>query len=181
MNIRFAFELLILLLFFTVLSFAHAAPPVLSDVLITNVTDRSFSLIWTTDQSGQASIELYADSAATSPISQYNVELYPVLTGEPGVSGQARVASISTITQAAQSFGIVKLQVTGLNPDTNYYLKYGLQTATPESSLCPDAGLMFCPDAPPSLLTVQTASTQTRITPTANILFENDIAVHADQ
>jgi len=181
MNIRFAFELLVFLIFSTMLSLAHAAPPVLSDALITNVTDRSFTLIWTTDQPGQASIELYADSAATSPVNQFSVKLYPVLTGEPGVSGQARIESINSITQAAQSFGIVALQVTDLIPDTNYYLKFGLQTAAQESSLCPDAGVLFCPDTSPSLLTVQTASSQTRITPTTNILFENDVAAHTDQ
>lgn len=45
-----------------------AAPPVLSEAIIADVTDRSFSLIWTSDQQGIPIVETYSDVAGAVPV-----------------------------------------------------------------------------------------------------------------
>lgn len=181
MYIRAVFGVCAVSLLLTVSALVHAVPPVLSDVIVTNVTDRSLSLVLTSDQVGQASIEVYTDSNATIPATGYAVDFYPVVTGDPNLPSQSRAASKDAIVQAAQSFGIVNISVVGLNPDTDYYLKYSLQTPAPELTLCPDAGLSFCPDTPSSPLLVHTALAQARINSTSNTFFENDFAFFSDQ
>jgi len=160
----------------------HAVPAVLSDVLVTDVSDRSFSLVWTSDQLGQPSIEVYSDAAATNLLTNVTVAVYPVSTGDPGLTGQARSNSINSIVQAAQALGIVKVSVSGLSPATAYYIKYGFDNNAQEVTLCPDAGAVYCPSAT-GLVSLQTASAQSRISGSGgtDALFENDQLLLIDQ
>lgn len=158
----------------------QAVPAVLSDVLVTDVSDRSFSLVWTTDQPGQPGVEVYTDSGASNRLNNISISYYPVSTGNPALTGQARDDSINSIVQAAQSLGIIKLRVSGLTPATSYFVKYGFENAAQETTLCPDAGIALCPSSA-GMLSLQTAAEQSRINSTGNALFENDQLLLGDQ
>jgi len=147
--------------------------PLLSEPVITDVTDRAFSLIWTTVQQGQPLIEVYSDAAATSPVTGTSLTFNEPVTGNPALSGIDRQTSKNSIAQSAKSLGIVKVSIAGLNPDTDYFVKFGVQAdVTDEITLCPDAGSGFCP-APAGLLTIHTAKQPVRESSITE-LFVND-------
>jgi hypothetical protein len=153
---------------------AYSAGPVLSDLLVTDVTDRSFSLIWTSDQPGQEIVEVYNDSGGTQLVNGFNVSEYSVFTGSPASDGTNRQQSIDSIAQAAKALGIYQALVTGLDPNTNYYIKFGIQSdATGDITLCPDVGAVLCPDAHAGLIPVVTQSQPNRISSAPDV-FLND-------
>ena len=154
---------------------SHAAQPLLTETVITDVTDRSFSLVWTSDQVGQPIIEVYSDAAGTLPVTGISIKPYDIHTGNPAYEESSRQTSIDSIVAAAQSLGIVKTTTTGLLPATTYYVKFGLQAdATLETTLCPDAGAGFCPDTPADLLSFTTEQSPARATPTPD-WYLNDV------
>ncbi len=160
--------------------FANAVPPVVTDPIVADVTDRSFSVIWTTDQAGQARLQVFTDMAGTSPVTNAAVSFYPVNTGNPAVDAENREASRNDIVQAAQSMGIVKATVSGLSPDTAYYVKYGFENDAAESTLCPDAGATGCPGQG-TLLEVQTTLASIRTFGDApQQMFINDVLLLLD-
>lgn len=163
------------LLLFVISSVAQGVQPVLSEAVVTDVTDRAFSLIWTTDQSGQPSIEIFSDAAGTQPVtSGLTITPYEIFTGNPVLDESGRQASKDSITQSAKTFGIVRMTVSGLVAGTDYFLKFGLQAdATLETTLCPDAGESFCPNAGITLLAIRTEQLPIRVS-TASQLFLND-------
>jgi len=153
---------------------AYSAGPVLSNLLVTDVTDRSFSLIWTSDQAGQEIVEVYNDSSGTQLVNGLNVSEYSVFTGNPANDGTNRQQSINSIVQAAKALGIYQALVTGLDPNTNYYIKFGIQSdATSDITLCPDAGAVLCPDAHAGLIPVVMQSQPNRTSSTPGV-FLND-------
>lgn len=153
---------------------AFGAGPVLSDVLVTDVTDRSFSLIWTSDQPGTQLIEVYNDIGGTLRVNDLGVSEHSVFTGNPASDGANRQASINAILQATKALGIYQVSVTGLEPDTSYYIKFGIQSdATSDITLCPDAGPVLCTDAHAGLIPVVTQSQPDRISSAPDV-FLND-------
>ena len=157
-----------------------ASPPVLDKVLVTDVTSRSFSLIYSSNESGSPIVEIYSDAAELNKISNHKVVAYPIATGNVFSGAQDQFTAKKIIVDAAKALGIVKLAVTGLSPDTQYYVKYGLDnTAMTESTLCPDAGVSFCLDLSTSLISVKTAKQQTRsqLTLISETLFTNDVLI----
>lgn len=138
-----------------------ALPPVVSNPVVADVTDRSLSLIWTTDQPGQAQIQVFADAAGTVPVNNIEYVVYPLATGDPSLSDDQREQSRQQIIAAAGSMGIVKVRIQGLAAHTDYYLKYGYENAAAEITLCPDAGTSYCP-AQTELVQVHTATMQRR-------------------
>jgi len=156
-KIRQNLSISVALLYVISMSAAHAVQPILSEPVITDVSDRAFSLIWTTDQPGQPLIEIFSDAVGTLPVTGFTLSSYGPSTGNPSLNGAARQASKDAITQAAKLLGIVKTTVTGLTPDTDYFVKFGIDAdLTPDITLCPDAGVGFCL-AQPGLLAITTA------------------------
>lgn len=154
----------------------QAAPPVLSEAIIADVTDRSFSLIWTSDQQGLPIVEMYSDVAGAVPvISGITYTAYDIHTGNPAFDESSRLASVTGIKDAAKSLGIIKVTTTGLNLATEYFVKFGVQVeSTMETTLCPDAGISYCPDTSSALLSFTTEQTPVRTT-SASRLFTTDI------
>ena len=155
---------------------ANSAGPVLSDVLVTDVTDRSFSLLWTSDQPGQKIVEVYNDSGGTLRVNNLGVSEHSVHTGNPAYNGANRQESINAIVQAAKAQGIYQASVTGLGPNSNYYIKFGIQSdATGEISLCPDAGPAICPDAHTGLIPVVTQAQPNRTSAVPDVFLNDHI------
>lgn len=158
-----------------------AVPPILSDSLITDVSDRSFSLIWTTDQPGTASVEVYTDAAGTQPATGIITTRYPLNTGDPSLNGLQRETSRQDIVQAARDMGIVKVRIHGLSADTSYYLKFGVENAALESTLCPDAGAIYCPDQSTTMPMLQTSRELKRTFQNpGEQVFQNDVLIQGD-
>jgi hypothetical protein len=175
------FSLLIILTLFV--SITNAAPPILDKVLIADVTDRSFSVIFTSNEMGTPKLEVYSDITGLNQLLNNSVISYPVGTGNIFSGIQNGAAAKKIIIDAAKILGIIKLSVSGLMPDTQYYVKYGFDNTTAESTLCPDAGITLCPDLSGSLVSIKTARQQTRNQSVAGLenLFTNDVLMLTDQ
>lgn len=159
---------------------AFAAPPILSNPILADVSDRSFSLIWTTDQPGELLVEIFNDEAASLPFSGFSVLEYGVKTGASIFSTADSVSRKVAIENAIKAKGIAKVTVSGLLPNTSYYLKYGITgTSTQETTLCPDPGVLNCPDTSATLLHVHTENKVTRGVASSEVLL-NDVLLHLD-
>ncbi len=89
----------------------HAfAVPETAGVRITDVTPTSFSVVWLTDVTADPAVEVYADNAMTSQITDR-------LIVTPMPSGSQRIST------AAKSKGIMKVRVSGLTASTAYYVR----------------------------------------------------------
>lgn len=89
----------------------HAfAVPETAGVRITDVTPTSFSVVWLTDVPADPAVEVYADNAMTSKITDR-------LVVTPMPSASLRISA------AARSKGIMKIRVSGLTPSTAYYVR----------------------------------------------------------
>ena len=88
---------------------ALAVPDTVS-VRITDVTTSSFSVVWMTDVAADPSVEVYADSAMTTQITDKLMTI-PMPAGT------------QEIIQAAKNKGIMKVRISGLSPATKYYVR----------------------------------------------------------
>jgi len=157
-----------------------AASAVLSNPIITDVTDRSFSLIWTTDAAGELLVEVYSDLAANQLLSNIYIDDYGVKVGGAIFSNESEILRKISLVNAAQEKGIAKVVVSGLLPDTTYYVKYGVkESQSHDVTLCPGAGSTYCPDNPVDIISVSTESKVTRVSGQDEV-FMNDILLHLD-
>ncbi len=157
-----------------------SAPAILSNPVLADVTDRSFSLIWTTDQTGEMLVEIYSDQAGTQLVSNYNVSSYGIKTGSSIFPSVTTSTSKTVIEDSIKAKGIAKVVVSNLEPNTTYYLKYGITTdILQETTMCPDTGILYCLAATTDLLTVQTENTTTREINVSEVLL-NDVILHLD-
>lgn len=92
------------------LSSAVHAVPETTAVRITDVTPSSFSVVWMTDVAADPSVEVYADNSLQQRISEGIV-----ITPMPAGSSKA--------SQAAKTKGIMKVRVSGVQPETNYHVR----------------------------------------------------------
>lgn len=88
-----------------------AAAPAASPGIVTDVTPRGFSVVWTTDEPAAASLEIYTDAAGTNPVPA------AVVTPHPAANDSGNVR------EAAEALGVMKVAVTGLEADTEYYYR----------------------------------------------------------
>jgi len=102
--------------------------PVVSNTYVTDVTTRSFSVIWTSDEAiTSASIEIFTDAAGTTPAS-FTLNPYPTQCN----------ADLAT---TAMGLGIAKVQVTGLTSDAVYYFRTVTTSATGTTTVPPSGDL----------------------------------------
>lgn len=88
---------------------ALAAPETVS-VKVTDVTTSSFSLVWMTDVPANPTVEVYSDISMTNSLAD-SIKI----TSMPGMSGET--------ADTARQKGIMKVMVTGLKPETQYYVR----------------------------------------------------------
>ncbi|MBI1921558.1 MAG: fibronectin type III domain-containing protein [Geobacter sp.] len=129
--------LFVFLILFAVAGNALAVPETVS-VRVTDVTTSSFAVVWMTDVAAAPNVEVYADSAMTDRLADA-ITVTPMPDAPQGVAA------------AARSRGIMKIRVTGLAPNTRYYVRTvtvdpadpasigysGLQEVTTASSVVP--------------------------------------------
>jgi len=88
------------------------AAPVISDLIVTDVTPASFSVIWSTNEPSTPDILVFSDEDGDNDItSQLSVTPHPVRIND------------SDIVTAAEDNGVMKVRVTGSAPETTYYFQ----------------------------------------------------------
>jgi hypothetical protein len=95
---------------------ASAVAPVVSDITVSDVTPVSFSVIWKSDVASTSDLNVFTDSAGTTPLAGATIESQPVENGDAGIAA------------AAEDIGVMKVRVSGLTANTTYYF----QTKTTE-------------------------------------------------
>ncbi len=129
----------------------------ISDVIVTDVSDRSMSLIFTISEPATPGLKIFTDEGASIPVPSVEMDVYPVHTGDPSISGQFRKHSQASIVNSAKGRGIVKISASGLEPETTYYLRpQAIAQNSGEVTVCPDAGSELCDDVDPESLAVTT-------------------------
>lgn len=108
MNIKRISSIIFMALLFSAGN-AFAVPETVG-VRITDVTASSFSVVWMTDVPAEPAVEVYADSSGTNSVAG-TVKTTPF----PGAS--------ANVAASAREKGIMKVNVSGLAPDTAYYVK----------------------------------------------------------
>src|SRR3990172_940104 len=91
---------------------AWAGVPVVSEILVTDVTDRSFAVVWNASEASTASLNVFDGPDCTNPTQGISITSHPVLSPDPSVK--------NAIKMAAENNGILKVQVTGLQSATEY-------------------------------------------------------------
>jgi hypothetical protein len=107
---------------------AYGGMPKVSNLMVTDVTTTSFSVIWAANEESTAYLEVYKDEAGTV--------LDAVITPHPIESGD------DTIRTAAEDNGVMKVRVTDLQPDTTYYfMTITTSKSTEETTDYPDTAM----------------------------------------
>lgn len=114
---------LIVLVYISTLTALNASAAI-QDAFVTDVSDRAFSVVWASTESVvDASVRLYLDENGDNEVEN---------TDQILVSGEVNNAHIN---------GLRKIAITGLNSDTNYYIKLETNTVSgPE--IYPEEGLI---------------------------------------
>ncbi len=148
------------LLFITFATETQGGIPNVSGITVTDVSTRSFSVIWQADEPGFADLLVYDDEAGAT-IDEY-AKIHPHLIQ----NGDA------AIVEAAENNGVMKVTVTGLLPDTTYYF----QTVTTSKS----TGEInrFPQTAPLPGVTTERFSSRTILYNEKKTAYSNDILVH---
>lgn len=134
-----------------------AGIPVVTDTTVTDVSTRSFSVIWISNEPGIPDIKVFDDLGGTIETSGVEIVPHPV-----------KNESIF-IKNAAEANGVMKVEVTGLKPDTTYYFQ--TQTISISSS-----DTTYFPDVSPfPAVTTQSQTIRTRIFESDILPFSNDL------
>jgi hypothetical protein len=137
---------------------AYGNMPDVTEVMVTDVTTRSFSVIWTSSEASYPSLNVYDDVNGTVPTSDAVITLQPVESDN------------NDIGIVAENNGVLKVRVTGLEPDTTYYF----QTVTTSKSFLDD--VTFYPANPlfPGV-TTESSVMRTKMCGEADVPFTNDL------
>ena len=140
---------------------AQADIPVVNNVMVTDVTTVSFSVIWSSSEASTADLDVFQDADGTSPVPDTVVLPHPV--NDPAMA--------STISEAAENNGVMKVMVTGLQPDTTYYF----QTITTSKST---TDTTYSPSsAPLTAVTTESETVRTYQNGDDVLPFSNDIII----
>jgi hypothetical protein len=136
-----------------------AAGPGVADFWETDVTPTSFAVIWAADAPSTPDIRVFADAAGNNDItSQLTITPHPIRSGD------------AAIVTAAENNGVMKVQVTGLEPNTIYYF----QTITALKASPTD--ITYYPDTAPMLeVTTEISVKRTRMAASDEVPFSNDL------
>lgn len=112
----------------------EAGVPEISEVMVTDITTRSFSVIWKSSEASIPSLKVFDGSDCLTLTAGIVVTSSPVISGD------------ITIATAAENNGIMKVTVTGLSPDTEYCY----QTVTTSKS---SSDIAIVPATPEKVIT----------------------------
>jgi|LGVF01.1.fsa_nt_gb hypothetical protein len=136
---------------------AYAGVPYVGNVMLTDVTARSFSVIWTSSEAGWPGLNVYDDADGLIPTADTVITLQPLKSGN------------NAIGEMAEDNGVMKTKVAGLKPDATYYF----QTVTTSKT----TSEVTCYPATAPLLSVSTESlvVRTKMCADAEVPFANDL------
>jgi hypothetical protein len=138
-----------------------AGVPVVEDIVVTDVTTVSFSVIWTASESSTADIEVYSDINGTQPVEGAVRTVHPL---------DSEDLSIITL---AQDNGVMKVRVTGLEPDTTYY--FHTRTVSNDTG---DPGTTLYPESAPFMpVTTESSVLRSYEDNGEKLPFSNDILI----
>lgn len=108
-----------------------AGVPDVSQVMVTDVTTVSFSVVWSASEASTADVAVFEDANGTVPAASSIVTPHPIESGS------------SAIRAAAEENGVMKVMVSGLEADTTYYF-YTATTSksTDDTTVYPAAGFL---------------------------------------
>lgn len=89
----------------------QAATPLARDVHVADVTPTAFSVVWTVGEPSTGFLEVFFDPQGQEPASGAVVEPHPRAGSDPSVSA------------AAEDLGVLRVRVSGLEPDTSYFFR----------------------------------------------------------
>ena len=137
----------------------YTETPEVSHMMVTDVTTRSFSVIWASSEPSIPGVEVYEDEAGTLPLPGLVITPHPVESGD------------IFIKAAAEDNGVMKVRVTGLASNTTYYFRtWTTAKSTSETTYYPETS-PFLP-VTTEALTVRTYSSGGSVLP-----FSNDIII----
>jgi len=138
---------------------AAAGVPSVKNMMVTDVTTSSFSVIWASSEPSEPALEVYDDPDGVIPTAG------AIVTPQPTAAGNSAIATL------AEDNGVMKVRVTGLLPDTAYYF----QTVTTSKD---SSDTTRYPEDPPfeSVITEITAL-RTRASGSSLVPFGNDVIV----
>jgi hypothetical protein len=138
------------------------AAGVLSAPIPTDVTPRAMSVVWVVSEAVlSAGVRLYTDADGQDEITDNGV-VQQVLIGSDAAPNRA--------AQLALENGVVKVNITGLQPDTTYYLETSAETA--------GGGIETSPPPSSPLVEVRTAVATVKAKPSSQEIIVNDVIVH---
>lgn len=133
--------------------------PSVTDITVTDVTPRSFSVIWASSEPSYPYLRVYDDPDGLVPT------VNAVIMPQPVESGSGTIAAL------AEDNGVMKVRVTGLMPNTTYYF----QTATTSKST---SDVTYDPDAAPMLsVATEIRVVRTEMAGEDEVPFTNDLIV----
>jgi hypothetical protein len=139
----------------------NADVPVVSHLMVTDVTTVSFSVIWASSEASTADIEVYEDADGTIAVADAIITPHPV--NDP--------INASSIVEAAENSGVMKVMVTGLQADTTYFFK------TITTSISTDDITEEPAASPFSAVTTELATVRTYLDGTDVLPFSNDVII----
>jgi hypothetical protein len=151
--------LLLVFLCFIYSSPVHAGLPEVSQVMVTDVTPVSFSVVWASSEPSTSTLKIFEDEAGTTVLDNVNLESQPTRNGS------------AIIAQGAEDNGVIKIRISGLSPGTAYYY----QTVTISKS---GGEITTYPDSPPMpSVTTESGYSRTMEVEGSEIPFTNDLVV----
>lgn len=134
-----------------------AGPPTVDNLTVSDVTPRSFSVLWTTSEPSTAGLRVFLGPACTEQVPDAAVTAHPTISGDPAVR------------QAAELSGVMKVRAAGLSADTEYCV----QTVTTSTSTQEQA---VVPGTPARVRTARAVTRARRADPSGPLLpFSNDL------
>ena len=140
---------------------AYAGVPDVSDVMVTDVTTRSFSVIWAASEASTADLDVYEDENGTVPVAGAVITPHPVESGD------------SHIKDLAEDNGVMMVRVTGLLSNTTYYFRtITTSKSTADNTHYPESG-------PYMPVTTELSTTRTSDSGADVLPFSNDVIIQA--
>lgn len=136
--------------------------PAVRDLIVTDVTTRSFCVVWASNEASytdQPHIYVYDDPNGLVPTVNTSITPQPVESGN------------SAIAVLAENNGVLKVRVAGLSPGTTYYFRtVTTSKSTKETTLYPAAPPF------PSIIT-ETLTVRDRLSGEDAVPFSNDLII----
>lgn len=138
---------------------AIAGVPSVKDIMVTDVTTRSFSVIWASSEASYPDLNVFDDADGLVPTASAIITPHPVENGS------------SSIATLAEDNGVMKVRVTGLSPNTLYYF----QTVTTSKNT---SDITIYPEAAPLMSVTTEALTLRNKTSGEDVVpFSNDLII----